>query len=423
MSGALHARTWYDDTAVAAPDCVAPDAEEGIWDVAIVGGGLAGLTALLTLAQAGARAVLFDARDIAAGASGRNGGFCTPGWAADEAQIVKVAGASAAFEMAALADEGVDWMRERMVRPGWQASGACEGVLTVSLSGRLAEGAEVFDRAALRDVLNAPRYRHATLSRAGVHFHPLNFMRLLASDALAAGGRIATGVAVHRLAAERRGWQVETSAGRHVAKQVIWAGGGYGGGEAPWLTSRVLPIRTYIGVSDPMSDLLDRHIRTPYAIGDTRRAGNYYRRLPDGRLLWGMAITAFGTLDEGRVKAMVADDIRSIYPGLAADMREAGAGIAYGWAGNMAYAPHFLPIVGEVRPGFHALTGFGGHGMNTAPAAALALTDRLTGAGDRLGPFTRIPRPLTVGLLGRLAAEASYRWRILQDHRAEQAET
>jgi gamma-glutamylputrescine oxidase len=50
-------------------------------DVAVIGGGVTGCACALTLASAGRRVRLHEAREIASGASGRNGGFALGGGA------------------------------------------------------------------------------------------------------------------------------------------------------------------------------------------------------------------------------------------------------------------------------------------------------------------------------------------------------
>src|SRR4051794_9306373 len=77
--------TWYEATASRGkprpPLSGQIDAE-----VCVIGGGLAGLTTALELARRGVSAVLLEARQIAWGASGRNGGFVSNGfaWSADD---------------------------------------------------------------------------------------------------------------------------------------------------------------------------------------------------------------------------------------------------------------------------------------------------------------------------------------------------
>ena len=48
----------------------------------VVGGGVTGCSCALTLAERGVRVRLYEAREIAGGASGRNGGFALRGAAA-----------------------------------------------------------------------------------------------------------------------------------------------------------------------------------------------------------------------------------------------------------------------------------------------------------------------------------------------------
>src|SRR6476659_8748388 len=53
----------------------------GAVDVVVVGGGVTGCSCALTLAERGLRVRLLEAREIAGGASGRNGGFALRGGA------------------------------------------------------------------------------------------------------------------------------------------------------------------------------------------------------------------------------------------------------------------------------------------------------------------------------------------------------
>ena len=68
---------------------------DGPADVAVVGGGITGCACALALADAGKRVRLFEAREIAGGASGRNGGFALRGGAAAYPVLVESIGAEA----------------------------------------------------------------------------------------------------------------------------------------------------------------------------------------------------------------------------------------------------------------------------------------------------------------------------------------
>jgi glycine/D-amino acid oxidase-like deaminating enzyme len=67
----------------------APTRLAGRVDVAVIGGGVTGCACALALAEAGRRVRVYEARQIAGGASGRNGGFALRGGAPayDEARV------------------------------------------------------------------------------------------------------------------------------------------------------------------------------------------------------------------------------------------------------------------------------------------------------------------------------------------------
>ena len=71
-------------------------------DVCIVGAGLAGLFLAKELTERYRSALIIEARRIGAGASGRHGGFCSPGWACRGPQIEERVGlvkAKALFDL------------------------------------------------------------------------------------------------------------------------------------------------------------------------------------------------------------------------------------------------------------------------------------------------------------------------------------
>ena len=79
---------WLDEPPETLPRAVL----DGRADVAVVGGGITGCACALALAEAGKRVRLFEAREIAGGASGRNGGFALRGGAAPYPVLVESIG-------------------------------------------------------------------------------------------------------------------------------------------------------------------------------------------------------------------------------------------------------------------------------------------------------------------------------------------
>src|SRR5919201_592646 len=90
--------------------------------VAIIGGGVTGCSCALTLARAGMRVRIHDAREIAGGASGRNGGFALRGGAARYDVARESYGADAARELWRMTERYLDDLAEAagdaLRRPG-----------------------------------------------------------------------------------------------------------------------------------------------------------------------------------------------------------------------------------------------------------------------------------------------------------------
>jgi glycine/D-amino acid oxidase-like deaminating enzyme len=83
---------------------------DGPVDVAVVGGGVTGLACALTLAKGGRRVRLHEARTIASGASGRNGGFALRGAAMPYDRAKARLGAERAAALWRLSEQTLDRM-------------------------------------------------------------------------------------------------------------------------------------------------------------------------------------------------------------------------------------------------------------------------------------------------------------------------
>src|SRR5262249_53461201 len=101
-------------------------------DVCIVGGGLAGLSPAHELIQRGLKVALLERHRIAWGASGRNGGFVTAGYATGLDRFQPRLGKPHVRALFELSIEGVRIVRENIDRLGIEGTSPTPGVLRVT---------------------------------------------------------------------------------------------------------------------------------------------------------------------------------------------------------------------------------------------------------------------------------------------------
>jgi len=388
-------------------------------DAAIVGGGLAGLSAALQLARAGKRVAVLEAESVGFGASGRNGGFVFPGYAADDGDIARIAGKERARQLHLLSIEGVEFVRDTIGSLGIADAASQPGIMSVL---RYDDGEnlkayadkarrdyhyqlEYMDRDAVRAVLKSERYFQALRDPNAFHMHPLNYLRAIAREIERLGGCIFEQSAVTSTdlgGAEKR---LGTAAGAVKARDVVFATGGYTGALNGRLKRSFLPIATYVMVSEEAPDLIASAIATADAILDNRRAGDYYRVVDGGRrLLWGGRITTRAASTAGLVKELRAEMVGT-YPQLA------GLRTELAWSGLMSYARHLMPQIGRMAPGIWYCTAFGGHGLNTTAIGGKVVAEGILGASERYRLFAPFGLVWAGGLAGLAVAQLTY-WKL-----------
>jgi gamma-glutamylputrescine oxidase len=385
-------------------------------DVCIVGGGLAGLTAALKLARSGRKVVLLEAQRVAWGASGRNGGFVSAGYATGLSSIERRVGKGQARELFRLSMEGVEIIRRNIDELGIADAKLVPGIakaLRYNSRGALQAACESQQREfglnlrhlgwdEVRSLFASPKYYEASLDEGAFHFHPLNYGRALAREAARLGASIYENSEVTSANLDGARKIIHTQDAEISAEHVVFTTGGYTGAVLPPLKRAFLPIATYVLLTEHAPEKVQSAIHTRAAILDDRRAGDYYRLVEDGsRILWGGRITT-RTTDPRDIAALLRREMVTTYPQLA-DLK-----VEIAWSGLMSYARHLMPQIGQLKPGVWFCTAFGGHGMNTTAIGGAVIAEGIASESDRYRLFAPFGLAWNGGVLGQAAVQLTY---------------
>ncbi|MBD8880727.1 FAD-binding oxidoreductase [Rhodanobacter sp. 7MK24] len=394
--------------------------------VAVVGGGYAGLNTALGLAERGVRdVVLLERERVGFGASGRNGGFVFAGYSLGEQALLDQLGETRARALFGLTTAAVERIRARIARYAIACDAVDEGVIWANwfrdpevlrrrqqlLSEHYGVGWDWLPQEQLRERVRSPRYSDGLYEHNALHLHPLNYAIGLASAAAGQGVRVHEQSEVRRLKREGSRWLLGTAQGELLAEQVVLACGGYLADLYKPIDRAVLPIATYVMATEPLGERLDECLATRAAVYDSRFAFDYYRPLPDKRLLWGGRISIRNRSPQA-VQRLLRHDLAQVFPQLK------GAKIEYAWSGLMSYARHQMPQLGRGEgddAGLWWAQAFGGHGL--APTCALGelLAAAIAEGDDGWRQFADYGLANTHKPFGLLAAQLNYWWQQARD--------
>ncbi len=408
--------TYYDSTAVPAP--VRPYLKGIVeTETCVIGGGLAGLSVALDLAERGRDVVLLEGERIGWGASGRNGGFVAAGYAAGNLHLIDTLGKARARALYDLSRMGQDLLAERIDHYGFPGIDKQRGALRCAMRGHddllhrqrslmsdaFGVDLDLWPAEKVREVLATDRYGGGLHNSRTFSVHPHNLTLGLAEAAERNGATIFEATACRSLDLERTEKRVTTSEGEIRAKTIVITCGGYIGALNWPLAAATVPIATFVAVTEPLGAELDAAIATPLAISDLQFATNYYRRIGGNRLLWGGRVKAWepGPQTIGRD---LRRDMAAFYPGLAQ------ARFDFVWSGLMSYLGHHMPSIGTLRDEVWYATGFGGLGLASTSMAGRLIGSAIDEADRRWEAFAPFGLPFAGGALGRIPAQLLY-WR------------
>lgn len=395
-------------------------------DVAVVGGGLAGLSTALELAQRGLSVHVLEGQRIGFGASGRNGGQVLHGLACDLAVLEQQVGLEGAREIFRSTVDGIGLLHARCTRFGinadWQP-----GYLNVAVkSGKAQElwaDADKLERdyahpqtrvghADMPQWIRSDRYVAGVYDPVCGHINPLKYTLGLAHAARTCG------VQLHELSpvtALQQGatCTLHTAHGRVRAQRVVLAGNVHLNGISAPLHARIMPVASYIVASEPLGFAVAQElIPSRAAASDNNVVLDYFRITADQRMLYGGRVGFGRTPPRNYAEVMQARMVRT-FPSLA-DKR-----IEYHWGGYVDLTLNRAPDFGRLGPhrNVYHLQGFCGHGVALAGMAGQMVAQAIAADAGRFDVFARLRhRPFPGGAWLRTPALVlGMAWYRLQD--------
>ena len=394
---AIAETSYYVQSAAPAPDLPLLSGQVEA-DVCVIGGGIAGCSTALHLAERGYRVVLLEAQRIGFGASGRSGGQAIAGYACGQHKLEQQVGFENARRMWDISVEGLRLIRERVERHAID----CDlhwGQLHVAIKDRqrtdlLAERQDLeerygyrqlrfLERAQVESLLATTRYCAGLYDAGSGHLHPLNYTRGLAAAARAAGVQIFENSAVTALHIADPA-VVRTTQGSVTARFVALCCNAYGDPLIPALRARIMPVGTYIIATQSLGrERIEQLMRENVGVTDSNFVLDYFRRSADHRLLFGGRVSYSGT-DAFDTAQATRRRMLKVFPQLA-DTR-----LEFAWGGYVDITMSRAPDFNRLAPNVYYLQGFSGHGIALTGIAGQLVAAAIAGQAERFDVFTRL---------------------------------
>ncbi len=369
-------------------------------DVCVVGGGYAGLSTALHLAERGTRVVLLEAHEPGWGGSGRNGGQVIPGLKYDPDELLAMFPGERGERLVQFAGTTADTVFDLIkkhnmdvphVRNGWiQGAHTAAGLDLVTKRAaqwkqRGLSAARALSASEAGALLGTDKYVGGWLDPRGGGVQPLSYARELCRAAVNAGAKIHGQSAVTTLEREGAQWRVRTASGASVrAERVVMCTNGYTGAVWPGLAKTVITPNSFQVATEPLpEDVAKTILPQGHVSSDTRQLLFYFRFDHQRRFIMGGRgpfREPTSAADWGHLERVIG----RMFPAAAK------APIAFRWCGRVAITRDFLPHLHEPQPGLLINIGCMGRGVGLQTAMGRAMANYIVS-----GDADALPLPLS----------------------------
>jgi glycine/D-amino acid oxidase-like deaminating enzyme len=386
---------------------------EGKVDVAIVGAGLTGLSAALQLARRNVKVAVLESQSVVGAASGRNGGQCNVGVLQDFSALCQSVGVARARQYYATYEAAVDSVEGIVKRESLECDFARTGKLKLAakaahydklaasyefLLQNVDKNVELISAAEIRHEVDSAAFHGGLLQSTSAQLHVGKFGIGLARAAIDSGAAIFESAEVTKIKATKHaGFRISSARGDVTADEVLVAtGGAPSGASLPWFRRRIVPVGSFIIVTEPLDaatadSLFPR--RRNYVT--TRHIGHHFRLLPDNRFLFGgrARFAASNSASDKKSGRLLLESMISMFPGLS------GTRIDYCWGGQIDMTKDRLPRAGRTG-GVHYSMGYSGHGVQMSVHMGKLMANSLID-DDHAIPWSDLSWPAIPGHFGK----------------------
>ncbi len=397
-------------------------------DIAIIGGGLTGVSTALSLSEKGLNVCLFEAGSIGDGGSGRNGGQICQGWSANFEKLAKFIDPKLHQDMWLTGIEGPPLIKDRIEKYNIDCDVQWGYVHTAIHKGHMRELDDyqrsfeqrgysqltaLPDKSSLFNYICSDAYIGGLYDSGSGHLHPLKYLIGLAKAATKAGTHIYTNSPISSIQTTKHTNKLITENGLIIsAEQLIICGNVYLGSVAPKkLRGRIAPVTSSVMATEPLSvSEIEDTIPSKAAIADGNTALNYFRIDKQNRLIFGGRASYLNT-DPLNVEADLKNRMKAVFPNL---MHKK---IMQAWSGRIGITVNRLPDFGRVSDTAIYVQGYSGHGVAFSGVAAHILSEAATGNNKRFNQLIKVPHmPFPGGPLKTPILALGMSWFKMRDY-------